>query len=144
MTPLADLTPFVEVLPAAGSGLPRAMKWYAGLLEHEYTTNFAFVFEAAETGCDPYGVAELPARGGRLFRVTKCGEPAPYTVFCASNPAGDACDCKAGTYRRPKVGACRHLLALRAALANGWVGEPPVAATPARRFDPTRVTAEFA
>ena len=78
----------------------------------------------------------------RPLRRGRAGEPGPYTVFCAGTPAADSCDCKAGTYRRGKP--CRHLLALRAALANGWAGEAPAGPTPVRRFDPARATAEFA
>mgnify|MGYP001041624421 CR=1 FL=1 len=144
MTPLASLTPFVEVLPATAAGKPRAVKWYAGLLEHEYTTNHAFVFEDAGVGGEGYGVAEEPARGGRLFKVTKCdtgGEP--YAVFCSATGNADACDCPAGTYRRAKAGACRHLLAVRAALANGWAGVAPRPTAP-HALDPARVTAAFA
>ncbi len=62
---------------------------------------------------------------GRAFRLAKldpaAGDPEgdAYTPVVGRVPALDACDCKGFLFGRGKP--CKHLLAARSLLANGWV-----------------------
>ncbi len=69
-----------------------------------------------------YAVGELdPAFGidGRAFRLVKAGGEELYHTFIA-NSQDAHCDCAGFTYR----GACCHVEAMRAVLANGWLEDP--------------------
>jgi hypothetical protein len=72
-----------------------------------------------------YAVAEFPTdwpgRGVRLRKLTAGTDPAAesYSVFCSSRtPAADRCDCRGFAY----AGHCKHVDAVRALVANAWLG----------------------
>jgi len=125
MTPLASLTPCVDVLPRTAAGKARSLRWYKGLRSEGWPADAVFVVEEqGRKAPDSYGVEEfahaLPLPG-RAFRVRKCGERVPYSAFVSADGHTCHCDCAGGCYRREGVAECRHLAALKAAVSNGWL-----------------------
>jgi hypothetical protein len=108
-----------EVLPAQLSSRHNAMKWTptgpaAGLLTLDTKRDRVV-----------YAVEELPCPDGRAFRFKKIDKAAGdhegdlYTPFVGRVPQLDACDCKGFVFGRGRP--CKHLLAARSLILNGWM-----------------------
>lgn len=112
-----------EIIDGCKSSPRRTVRWTpatdpdghaAGLLEVHAAgraTRYAVVELVAGKGFAPLG--------GRAFRLEKdTGEV--YDVFLpAAAHEHHTCDCAAGCYG--KVAECRHVAAVKAVLANGWL-----------------------
>lgn len=101
---------FTEVLLASKTNPNRAMKWTPvcrGVGTLELTDSRAHV---------RYAVCDLPTPAGRAFRLTKADrENCTVTVVAGRGE----CECKGFVFGRGK--ACKHLEAVRAMEANGWM-----------------------
>jgi len=115
---------FEEVLPPTQSGRRRGLTW--GLVADRHGAAGGVLVVAQQGDGEPrrYLVTEHVPCGfdGRLFECRRVGAGRGYTVGIARNGQDDCCDCEAGTYRR--VGACVHVLALRAVVQNRWYPDP--------------------
>lgn len=90
----------------------------------------------AEAGCPCEGILEVESKQGTTaYRVTEFWtswdgraftldkeEGETYFAFVAANGTDHRCDCPGHTYGHGQP--CRHLLALRVVLANGWLPHP--------------------
>jgi hypothetical protein len=127
LTPATPAGPtFTEVLPDGGGG---AIRWTpadpsdppaagdlppAGLLR----------IDQRRASCH-YTVTEFPTGwDGRAFHLAKPDgesgtdpEAGSYDVFVGRNPADRTCQCKGFE----RWGRCKHVLACRALIENGWV-----------------------
>lgn len=121
MTPLADLTPGIDVLPPTGSGKARAVRWYANLRAEGYDVDAAFVIEEQGKGAESYGVTVVPVADEtrRVFTVRKADAAVPHCTAVSTEPGWSDCTCEGFTYGKGR--RCRHLLALESALDNGWL-----------------------
>lgn len=114
----------VEVLPPTAAGRRRGLRW--SLVTGPNTAVGGVLLIDQERGeRRTYLVTEhVPGIGwdGRLFGCRRVGAARGYTVALHRNGQDDRCDCAAGCYER--VGACVHVLALKAVVANGWFPDP--------------------
>lgn len=130
MTAFYDREPLVEVLPRTARGRARAVRvWPLGRAAG-YACDAVLVVEEEGRDTETYTLTEEPTDwDGRAWRCHKFGAPAAYDVFLARNGQDDACDCAGGTYHGGRT-RCRHVLAVRAALENGWLGPLPLPRLP--------------
>lgn len=64
-----------------------------------------------------YELEDLDGRGWRLYRFLPDGTPTAYDIDIHA-PYGWQCDCPDGTFRPNRPGGCKHVQALKAALAR--------------------------
>ena len=126
MTALLDREPLVEVLPRTARGRARAVRvWPLGRAAG-YACDAVLVVEEEGRDTETYTLTEEPTDwDGRAWSCHKVGAQVAYDVFTARNGQDDCCDCAGGTYHAGRT-RCRHVLAVRAALENGWLGPLPL------------------
>lgn len=113
-----------EVLPPTAAGKRRGLTW--ALVTDRVGEAGGILVVSQEGQREPrhYLVTEHAPCGfdGRVFECRKLGCGVSYTVAIGRNGQDHICDCEAGCYGR--VGACVHVLALKAVLANDWFPHP--------------------
>jgi hypothetical protein len=88
-------------------------------------------------GSKAYTVTEFSTTwDGRAFTLTKADGDESYNVFVGRDWSAYQCDCAGFCYGRDKP--CRHVLAMVAVLANGWLPDPR--ANPDQDVGPTELT----
>jgi hypothetical protein len=117
------MTTFTEVLPERKASKHSAINWTPAE-GNDFAPLAGVLVIHTDRASVTYGVAEFPTdfagRGCTLAKVTTGTDPESesYSVFCGRSPfTGDQCCCKGFTYNR----TCKHVDAVRALLANGWL-----------------------
>jgi hypothetical protein len=107
---------FTEILPATKTSAHRACTWTPAAV------GVGVLTVADKKASVRYAVCELPVArgfGGRAFKLTKTtGE---HYCVRVNGEHDSTCDCAGFTYARGK--ACKHVDAVAALLANGWLDE---------------------
>jgi SWIM zinc finger len=113
---------FTETLPATRSSKHSALNWTPATDDGPPAGLLAIHTDRASA---TYEVTEFPTGwDGRGFHLAKLAggtdaEGESYDVFCARNGQDRQCSCKGFAFGRGKN--CKHIEALLALIANGWL-----------------------
>lgn len=115
---------FTELLEPTKTHTHRCVRWEPCPADARCACSGVLTVETRKA-TDRYAVTEFPlfAFGGRAFRLTKPSGAGVYNVRVGERPADLECDCAGFTYGGGRR-LCKHIDAVVALLANGWLPHP--------------------